>query len=297
MIFAYMGKDEPPEFPDYELHRGGAGAAVGSAVDDQLQLLQALEGGYDPAHLSFLHRPTETTKTRDRFPGRTKHVGRHVLRRRSPPESGLRGDRLRRAHLLDSQIWRRQEICARDQFRHAQPSRSSATKDASAKDIRCIGMCRSTTRIMCASTLFLTASDRWTRKIRARFGNRTGPDGVTNRSVIIATSRSASRCRRENFTGMGKSFNVHDAFACESMGPIRTGPRNISRRPTASSCGCAASSWKRSRMYTRQGAARRGRDPHNSDSSHMVVVSEVLPKAVDFKRAWMNRIVQKTAAE
>jgi hypothetical protein len=29
----------------------------------------------------------------------------------------------------------------------------------------------------------------------------------------------------------------------------------------------------------------------------MVVLSEVLPKTVDYKRAWMKRIVTRTAAE
>ena len=57
LIFLYMGKGEPPAFPDYEPFRYSDDHRVSRRFMINCNYLQALEGGFDPVHLSYLHRP------------------------------------------------------------------------------------------------------------------------------------------------------------------------------------------------------------------------------------------------
>jgi hypothetical protein len=102
----------------------------------------------------------------------------------------------------------------------------------------------------------------------------------------------------DNFTGMGPSFDIHDAFATESMGPITdrtqenlaTSDRIIVRARHQVLEGIAD---------VKAGKEPRGviRDPAKRDRSHMIVMSEVLPRSIDPKQAWKTKVRGPQAAE
>lgn len=59
-IFAYMGPGEPPLFPAYDFFQFPREHVFARKLFKQCNYLQANEGNYDPAHVGFLHRSTQT---------------------------------------------------------------------------------------------------------------------------------------------------------------------------------------------------------------------------------------------
>ena len=104
--------------------------------------------------------------------------------------------------------------------------------------------------------------------------------------------------RTSNFTGMGDSFPVHDAFACESMGPIQDRTQEnlaTSDRIIAQARRLITDSIKKVQdgelpLHVMRGANR-------NDVSHIVVVSEVVPNEVNHKEFWKTKIIRPQAAE
>ena len=56
LLFAYMGRDEPPLLPGYEFLNVATTQLYLQKTYMECNYLQALEGDLDPAHLSYLHR-------------------------------------------------------------------------------------------------------------------------------------------------------------------------------------------------------------------------------------------------
>ncbi len=297
LIFTYMGKARPPEFPMYscfdapEPHRWVMRSIM------ECNYLQALEGNIDPVHLSYLHRPAGRVDQRN-VPGSEKSADMYYAEDGRPQldledtDYGIRIYSIRRSG-DDKQYVRVTNFilpCSAAivgnegrvnegyamHFHVPIDDHHNARYDFVHNRVRAIDKA----------------------KYDARFGNRAGPDGVTPRLLANRYYQSREAMQTENFTGMGRSFNVHDAFACESMGPITdrtqehlaTSDRIIVR---------ARRQLLEAIKDTGDGKEPRGvlRDPTASDCSHMVVVSEVLPKTLDYKSAWKNRIVTRQAAQ
>jgi phenylpropionate dioxygenase-like ring-hydroxylating dioxygenase large terminal subunit len=55
-VFAYMGPDRPPLFPNYDFLQAPPERLYVSKIFHECNYLQANEGNIDPVHLSFLHR-------------------------------------------------------------------------------------------------------------------------------------------------------------------------------------------------------------------------------------------------
>ncbi len=56
LIFTYMGPGEPPLLPNYEFLTVPRDQIISSKVHSDANYLQALEGGIDPVHVTFLHK-------------------------------------------------------------------------------------------------------------------------------------------------------------------------------------------------------------------------------------------------
>jgi len=59
-IFAYMGPGEPPLFPAYDFFQFPREHVFARKLFKECNYLQANEGNYDPAHVGFLHRSSQT---------------------------------------------------------------------------------------------------------------------------------------------------------------------------------------------------------------------------------------------
>jgi phthalate 4,5-dioxygenase len=297
LIFTYMGAGEPPVFPMYSCYDAPPAHRWVMRAPLDCNYLQGLEGNIDPAHLSYLHRPMGRVDERN-VPGSDKSADMYYAEDRRPhldledTDFGIRIFSIRRAG-ADKQYVRVTNFilpCLAaivgnegrvnegyamhwhvpiDDYHHFR-------YDLVHNRVREIDHA----------------------KYNARFATRTGPDGVTDRMLANRYLQSRAAMQSENFTGMGPSFNVHDAFAVESMGPISerehehlaTTDRIIvrARRQLLDAIRDVA-----------DGKEPRGvlRDPAASDCSHMVVLSEVVPSSLDYKSVWKNRIVTRTAAE
>lgn len=100
-----------------------------------------------------------------------------------------------------------------------------------------------------------------------------------------------------NFSGMGDSNALQDAFATETPGPIHD--RSREHLGTTDTHIVAA----RRQLLAGVAAVQAGRDPIHvvrdpaqDDMSHIVVVSEVIPADVDHKKLWKRRMQKPQAA-
>jgi len=297
LIFTYMGKGQSPEFPHYscfdvpESNRWIMRSVI------NCNYLQALEGNIDPAHLSYLHRPAERVDQRN-VPGSNKSADMFYAEDRRPnldfedTDFGIRIFSVRRSD-DDKQYVRTTNFlmpCAA----------AIVGNEGRVNEGYAIHWHVPIDDYHNARFDYVHNRVRPMDKAKydARFGNRTGPDGVTPRMLENRYLQDREAMQSENFTGMGRSFNVHDAFAVESMGPISD---KTQEHLATTDRIIVRARWQLLEAIkdVNEGKEPRGvrRDPAANDFSHMVVLSEVLPKSVDYKRAWMNRIVTKNAAE
>jgi phenylpropionate dioxygenase-like ring-hydroxylating dioxygenase large terminal subunit len=297
MIFAYLGKDAPPEFPDWEFLNAPEAHRFHLRTVIECNYLQALEGNIDPVHLSYLHRPLTRVDTRP-VPGSTKSADVFYAEERrprldlEPTDYGIRIFSVRGAD-NDKQYLRI----------------TNFIMPCSAAIVGNEGRVNEGYAVhwhvpiddynnMRFDFIYNRVRPLDKEKYRTRIGNVTGPDGVTRRSFDNRYFQSREAMQTENFTGMGGSFNVHDAFATESMGPISdrtqehlaTSDRIIVR---------ARNQILEAIADVAEGKEPRGviRDPVGRDRSHVVVVSEVIPKGVDPKEYWKSRVQKPQAAE
>lgn len=297
MIFAYLGKDAPPEFPNWEFLTADEDHRCVLRSQIECNWMQALEGNIDPVHLSYLHRPLKQVDTRP-VPGSEKSADQFYAEERRPnldleqTDYGIRIYSIRGAG-SDKQYVRI----------------TNFIMPCSAAIVGNEGRVNEGYSVhwhvpiddynnMRFDFIYNRVRPVDKVKYRTRLGNVNGPDGVTRRSLANRYFQDPVAMQSENFTGMGGSFNVHDAFATESMGPITdrtqehlaTSDRIIvrARRQVIEAIGDVA-----------EGKEPRGviRDPAGNDRSHMIVLSEVLPRGVDPKEYWKSRIRKPQAAE
>jgi hypothetical protein len=98
----------------------------------------------------------------------------------------------------------------------------------------------------------------------------------------------------KNYTGMGPSFIVHDAFAVETAGPIHDRTKEL--------LGTTDIIVVQARRQLLAGieAVREGKDPahvirdeRDDDMSDLVVVSEVVPATTNHRTYWKDKHVCK----
>ena len=145
------------------------------------------------------------------------------------------------------------------------------------------------------------------------FFNRTRPIERERYEQELATETIDHRYRRNkrnrylqdreqmkttNFSGMGESNALQDAFASETPGPIHD--RSREHLGTTDAHIIAA----RRQLLAGVAAVQAGRepihvvrDPAQDDMSHIVVVSEVIPPDVDHRDLWKMRAQKPQAAE
>ena len=131
-----------------------------------------------------------------------------------------------------------------------------------------------------------------------RMGNFVGPDGKEWRKLANRYFQDRKLMETENYTGMGHSFNIHDAYASETQGPIH----DRTRENLATSDRIIVRARRQlleAIKDVQDGKDPRGvvRDPASNDCSELIVMSEVIPATVDHKEFWKTKIIRRAAAE
>jgi phenylpropionate dioxygenase-like ring-hydroxylating dioxygenase large terminal subunit len=299
LIFAYMGKGEPPMLPSYECFTATPEHRYLQKTYMECNYLQALEGDIDPAHLSYLHRfwQRRPLARKGTVPGSDKSAA--VLHRedRRPRLESERTDFGVRNYAIRS---------AADGGRYVRINNFIMPNK--------VGSIGNEGRVGEGYTIHWHVPVDDENHVRFDiFFNRVRPIARERYEQEAATELIENRYRRNkrnrylqdreqmkttNFSGMGDSNALQDAFATETPGPIHD--RSREHLGTTDTHIVAA----RRQLLAGVAAVQAGRDPIHvirdpaqNDMSHIVVVSEVIPPDVDYKELWKGRVQKPQAAE
>jgi phthalate 4,5-dioxygenase len=298
LIFAYMGKGEPPLLPSYECFGAPPQHRCLQKIFMECNYLQALEGDIDPAHLSYLHRSWRRRPSwrKGAVPGSDKSAGVLHTESRQPRLESERTDfGVRNYAIRDTG----------DGARYVRINNFIMPNK--------VGSIGNEGRIGEGYTIHWHVPVDDENHVRFDiFFNRVRPIPRQRYEQELATEVIDNRYRRNkrnrylqdreemktaNFSGMGDSNALQDAFATETPGPIHDRSREhlgitdthivAARRQLLA--GVAAVQAGRDPIHV-------VRDPAQDDMSHIVVVSEVIPADVDHKTLWKRRMQKPQAA-
>jgi phenylpropionate dioxygenase-like ring-hydroxylating dioxygenase large terminal subunit len=284
-IFAYMGTDEPPVFPDYEfLHMPEGHINVHKTYLD-CNYLQALEGNIDPAHLSYLHG-TVVPPDQRAVPGSQKSADFYYGNDKRPTldieltDFGVRIFSLRQTD-ADKKYVRVTNFIM--------PNKAAIVGNEG----RVNQGHQVNWHVPVDDTHHLRFDITINRERPLDMKRYLGPIGSEVTEDGRLTRNRANRYRQDreemkrNFTGMGDYFLAHDAYASESQGDIHD--RSQEHLGTTDKFIAAA----RRQLLEGIEAVEKGEDPlhvirneSDNDMSHLVVLSEVVPMAEDHMSIW-----------
>jgi phenylpropionate dioxygenase-like ring-hydroxylating dioxygenase large terminal subunit len=286
LIFAYLGPGEPPLLPAYEPFGVPTEQRFVTRMYQECNYLQGNEGDIDPAHISFLHRQFQVRDPRA-VPGSRTSADILYNRDVSPTleveetDYGLRIFSIRQSG-ADSRYVRTTNFIY--------PNLSAIVGNQG--------------RVGAGYSIHwhvpIDDEHHWRYEITF---SRTGPlDKETYRREIVAELTPDRRLVRnranrylqdraamltENYTGMGRHFAAHDAYATESQGAIQD--------RTQEHLGYTDKAIARARQALLQAIrdVQEGRDPphvlRTAAANHfpdLVVLSQVVPEGVDWRTAW-----------
>ncbi len=226
IIFAYMGAGTPPAFPDFDCFRAPDSHVFAFKGLWQCNWLQALEVGIDPAHASYLHRFLEDDNPDDQYgkqfrdkADNTDLTLTQVLREHDRPkisadktDYGLRITSVRQLgdELTHVRITNQVFPCA---VTIPMSNEMNITQwHVPVDDENCYWYAMFTS--------FTEAVDKDTMRAQ-RLAEHTLPDYAPVRNKSNNYGYDIEEQKTLTYTGMGMDINVHDQWACESMGPIQ----------------------------------------------------------------------------
>ena len=290
LLFAYMGKGEPPLLPSYEFLSATPEHRYLQKTFMECNYLQALEGNIDPAHISYLHRSLQrrplVRKVPRTVPGSDKPAAAFLREDRQPKLEAERTDFGVRNYAIRN---------AGDAGRYIRvnnfiiPNKVAAVGNEGrvgegytihwhvpVDDENHVRFDFFFNRVR------PVARERYEQEVASRADRQSLPSQQAE--PLSAGSRADED---DNFSGMGDHYAAQDAFAAETPGPIHD--RSREHLGTTDICIVAA----RRQLLAGVAAVQAGRDPIHvirdpaqNDMSHIVVVSEVIPPDVDHKDLW-----------
>jgi phthalate 4,5-dioxygenase len=226
ILFAYLGPGEPPCFPQFDCFTAPASHTFAFKGLIECNWLQSLEVGIDPAHTSFLHRffhDEDSTQGygklfRDRSIDSDMpmtRIMREFPRPRievEPTDFGLRVVTLRRISDADTHV-RVTNLVFPNSFVIPMSSEMTITQwHVPIDDTRHYWYA--------IFTSFGAPVDKDEMR-RQRLALYELPDYVPRKNKSNRYGFDPHEQAHSTFTGMGADINVHDQWACESMGVIQ----------------------------------------------------------------------------
>jgi len=296
MIFAYMGKGEPPLLPDYEFLRAtGEHIFLQKTILD-CNYLQSLEGDIDPSHLSYLHKPIKRIDSRN-VPGSQKSADQYYredgrpkleaertdygVRIYSVRNSGEQGKYVRITNFIlpnKAAIIGNEGRVGEGYSVHWHVPIDDETHyrfDFIFNRVRSV------------------ARERYEAEIAHEIRDHRYVRNKANRYL-----QDREKQKTENYTGMGTYFPVHDAFATETPGTIHK--RENEHLGVSDTCIVVARRQLLNAIEDESAGRKPGHvvtSPAENDMSHIVVVSEIVPHNVDYHDVWKQRQIKPAAAE
>tara|TARA_Y100001001_G_C8013575_1_gene310601 strand:- start:766 stop:2088 length:1323 start_codon:yes stop_codon:yes gene_type:complete len=226
IIFAYLGAGDPPPFPAFDCFRAPESHVFSFKGLWECNWLQALEVGIDPAHASFLHRFLKDEDPRESYGKQFRDTAAdtdipitQVLREYDQPEIHVEdtdyGMRLITLRTLDNgnshvRVTNQVFPCA---ITIPMSKEMTITQwHVPVDDENCYWF-----------SMFTSFGDPVNKKeMRSqRLREHTLPDYAPIRNKKNNYGYDQTEQETITWTGMGMDINVHDQWACESMGPIQ----------------------------------------------------------------------------
>jgi phthalate 4,5-dioxygenase len=225
-LFAYLGPGEPPSFPHFDCFTAPASHTFAFKGLIDCNWLQSLEVGIDPAHTSFLHRFFQDEDSASGYGKLFRdhsidsdmpmtRIMREFPRPRievEPTDYGLRVVTLRRISETDTHV-RVTNLVFPHAFVIPMSSEMTITQWHVPID--------DTRHYWYAIFTSFGAPVNKDEMRRQRLALYELPDYVPRKNKSNGYGFDPHEQAHATFTGMGADINVHDQWACESMGPIQ----------------------------------------------------------------------------
>jgi len=226
ILFAYMGAGEPPAFPHFDCFTAPDTHTFAFKGMIDCNWLQSLEVGIDPAHTSFLHRFFHDEEPEKGYGKlfRDKSIDSDMPMTRimrefprpqieiEPTEYGMRVLTLRQISDASTHV-----RVTNLMFPHAFVIPMSSEMTISQWHVPI----DDTRHYWYAIFVSFGAPVNKAEMRRQRLELYELPDYVPRKNKSNDYGFDPHEQQHETFTGMGADINVHDQWACESMGPIQ----------------------------------------------------------------------------
>ncbi len=226
IVFAFIGEGEPPAFPDFDCFVAPDSHTFAFKGLWECNWLQALEVGIDPAHASFLHRFFEDEDTSESYGKQFRGASADsdlaitkVLREYDRPEIrvapapyGLQLTTLRKLSEEQTHV-RVTNVMFPQAFVIPMSTEMTITQwHIPVDDTHCYWYA--------IFTSFAGPVDKQQMR-EQRLATIELPDYTSRRNKRNQYGYSVAEQLSQTYTGMGMDINVHDQWACESLGPIQ----------------------------------------------------------------------------
>lgn len=226
VIFAYVGEGEPPAFPEFDCFVAPDSHTFAFKGLWECNWLQALEVGIDPAHASFLHRFFEDEDTAESYGKQFRGASADsdmaitkVLREYDRPDIqvepapyGMRLTALRKLSETDTHV-RVTNLVFPQAFVIPMSSEMTISQwHVPVDDTHCYWYA--------IFTSFTGPVDKQQMRDQ-RLATIELPDYTSRKNKRNNYGYSVEEQLSATYTGMGMDINVHDQWACESLGPIQ----------------------------------------------------------------------------
>lgn len=226
VIFAYLGEGEPPAFPDFDCFVAPDSHTFAFKGLWECNWLQALEVGMDPAHASFLHRFYEDEDTAESYgkqfrgaSGDSELAITQVLREYDRPEIdvqsapyGMKLTTLRKLSEQQTHV-RVTNVVFPQAFVIPMSTEMTISQwHVPVDDEHCYWYA--------IFTSFAGPVDKQQMR-EQRLQTIELPNYTSRKNRRNEYGYSVEEQLTQTYTGMGTDINVHDQWACESMGPIQ----------------------------------------------------------------------------
>ncbi|MGQ9365604.1 Rieske 2Fe-2S domain-containing protein [Azospirillum sp. ST 5-10] len=226
IVWAYLGPGEPPAFPAFDCFVAPESHVFAFKGLWECNWLQALEVGIDPAHASFLHRFLQDEDPRDSYGRQFRDTAADT----AMPMTKVLREFPRPELKVEETAWGLRIIALRDLANGSSHVRVTNQVFPCAITIPLSNEMTITQWHVpvdderCYWYALFTSFDRPVDKetMRAqRLKEHTLPDYAPLRNKRNEYGFDSREQETLTYTGMGLDINVHDQWACESMGPIQ----------------------------------------------------------------------------
>jgi phenylpropionate dioxygenase-like ring-hydroxylating dioxygenase large terminal subunit len=222
VVFAYMGPGEPPPFPDYEFLRVPDEYRAIYKVQLECNFFQACEGDFDPSHVSYLHRRLTEQAVNGVIPGGDgrKDAGNYFVENTRPKLSYEKTD-------YGVRIFSARPLANGKKYLRVTNFLLPSLAVIAGRQEGGNGY-TAVWRIPIDDVTHWRFGFQFEKRApldRTKYDEQTKKE-FTDDYRLVRNQRNRylqdrSSMSRDNFTGMGTQFMVHDAFAAETPGAIQ----------------------------------------------------------------------------